>query len=53
MASQKKLIRRTDEIVEPTTPEPERLRELFQMIIQRVRQHPEFMKLPELNFGCA
>ena len=49
----KKLIRWTDEIVQPTTTEAERLRELFQMIVNMVREHPDFKRLPELNFGCA
>jgi hypothetical protein len=49
----KKMIRWTDEIVQPTTPEADRLRELFQIIVNMVHEHPEFMQLPELNFGCA
>lgn len=45
-------IRWTDDIVQPTTPRADRLRELFQLIIQIVREHPDYQQLPEVNFGC-
>lgn len=45
-------IRWTDDIVQPTTPEADRLRDLFRLIIQMVQEHPGYQQLPEVKFGC-
>ena len=45
-------IRWTDNIVQPTTPKADRLRELFRLIIQMVQEHPGYQGLPEVKFGC-
>ena len=45
-------IRWTANIVQPTTPKADQLRELFRMIIQMVEEHPGYQQLPEVNFGC-
>jgi hypothetical protein len=45
-------IRWTDNIVQPTTRRADQLRELFQLMIQMVREHPGYQQLPEVNFGC-
>jgi hypothetical protein len=45
-------IRWTDNIVQPTTPKADRLRELFQLIIQMVEEDPGYQQLPEVKFGC-
>ena len=45
-------IRWTDDIVQPTTPKADRLRELFRLIIQMVYEHPGYQGLPEVKFGC-
>ena len=45
-------IRWTDNIVQPTTPNADRLRELFRLIIQMVQEHPGYQGLPEVKFGC-
>jgi hypothetical protein len=45
-------IRWTDDIVQPTTVKADRLRKLFQLIIQMVREHPDYRQLPKVNFGC-
>ena len=45
-------IRWTDDIVQPTTPKADQLRELFRLIIQMVREDPGYQQLPEVNFGC-
>jgi len=42
----------TDDIVQPTTPKADQLRELFRLIIQMVREDPGFQQLPEVKFGC-
>ncbi len=45
-------IRWTDDIVQPTMLEADRLRELFQLIIQMVQGYPGYQQLPELKFRC-
>jgi len=45
-------IRWTDNMVQPTTPKADRLRELFRLIIQMVQEHPGYQQLPQVNFGC-
>ena len=45
-------IRWTDNIVKPTTAKADRLRELFQLIIQMVQEHPGYQQLPDVKFGC-
>ena len=45
-------VRWTDNIVQPTTAKADRLRELFRLIIQMVREDPGYQQLPEVNFGC-
>lgn len=45
-------IRWTDDMVQPTTPEADRLRELFRLIIQMVHEQPGYQGLPEVKFGC-
>lgn len=45
-------IRWTDNIVQPTTPKADQLRELFQLIIQMVQEYPDYQQLPEVKFGC-
>lgn len=45
-------IRWTDNIVQPTTPKADQLRELFRLIIQMVQEDPGYQQLPEVNFGC-
>jgi hypothetical protein len=42
-----------DDITQPTAPEADRLRELFEMIVKMIDEHPDFKKLPKLPFGCA
>lgn len=42
-----------DNIVQPTTGKADRLRELFQFIIQMVRERPEYQELPDVKFGCV
>lgn len=42
-----------DNIVEPTTPEAERLRELATLIINVIDQQQAVRQLPELQAGCA
>ena len=46
------LIRWTDDIVQPTTEKADRLRELFQLMVEKVLEHPDYQQLPEVNFGC-
>jgi hypothetical protein len=45
-------IRWTDNMVQPTTPKADQLRELFRLIIQIVQADPGYQRLPEVNFGC-
>ena len=45
-------IRWTDNIVQPTTPKADQLRELFRLIIQMVQENPGYQQLPEVKFGC-
>jgi hypothetical protein len=45
-------IRWTDNLVQPTTVEADHLRELFQLMVQMVYEHPGYQQLPEVNFGC-
>jgi len=45
-------IRWTDNIVQPTTPKADRLRELFRLIMQMVHEHPGYQQLPDVKFGC-
>lgn len=45
-------IRWTDNMVQPTTAKADRLRELFQLIIQMVQEDPGYQQLPEVEFGC-
>jgi len=45
-------IRWTDDMVQPTNAKTDRLRELFQLIIQMVHEDPGYQQLPEVNFGC-
>ncbi|MCJ7621112.1 MAG: hypothetical protein MUP64_12940, partial [Anaerolineae bacterium] len=42
----------TDEIVEPTSPEAEALRELIQLLMQVVESHPDIQGLPPSNILC-
>jgi len=42
-----------DNIVQPTSEKADRLRELFNMIIGMVETHPNYIQLPEVNFGCV
>jgi hypothetical protein len=42
-----------DEIVEPTTPEADRLRELIRIILRIVQTHPDIEKLPESRLMCV
>ncbi len=43
----------TDEIIKPTAPEADRLRELLKMIIQMISENPDGIELPKLKFLCA
>ena len=45
-------IRWTDDMVQPTTRNADRLRELFRLIIQMVQEHPGYQGLPDVRFGC-
>jgi len=45
-------IRWTDIIVQPTTTKADQLRELFRLIIQMVHEHPGYLQLPKVKFGC-
>ena len=45
-------IRWTDNMIQPTIPKADQLRELFRLIIQIVQEHPGYLQLPEVNFGC-
>lgn len=45
-------IRWTDDMVQPTTPKADRLRELFRLIIQMIQEFPGYQGLPEVKFGC-
>ena len=45
-------IRWTDDIVQPTTSKADRLRELFQLIIHMVHEHPGYQQLPDVKFVC-
>ena len=42
----------TDEIVEPTSPEADALRELIQLLLQVIESHPEIQRLPQSNILC-
>ena len=42
----------TDEIVEPTSPEADALRELIQLLLQVVESHPDIQRLPPSNILC-
>ncbi len=42
-----------DEIIDPTTRKADNLRELFQLIIQMIQEHPAYKKLPERAAGCV
>jgi hypothetical protein len=42
-----------DEITEPTTPEAERLRSLFGLIIDMIQESPDYKQLPEPKAGCV
>jgi len=42
-----------DEIFAPTTPKADHLRELFQLILKMIEEHPDYKKLPERKAGCA
>ena len=42
-----------DNIVQPTSEKADRLRELFNMIIGMIEAHPNYIQLPEVNFGCV
>jgi hypothetical protein len=42
-----------DEIVEPSSPEADNLRDLFKMIEAMIWASPEYQQLPERNGGCA
>ena len=42
----------TDEIVEPTSPEADALRELIQLLLQVIESHPEIQRLPPSNILC-
>lgn len=41
-----------DEIVEPTSPEADALRELIQLLLQVIESHPEIQRLPQSNILC-
>ena len=45
-------IRWTDNIVQPTTPKADQLRELLRLMIQMVENDSGYQQLPEVNFGC-
>jgi hypothetical protein len=45
-------IRWLDDLVEPTTPKADRLREWFDMIINMIYDHSAYQQLPKVNFGC-
>jgi hypothetical protein len=36
----------------PTTPEADRLRDLFSMVLGFIHEHPEFKRLPRPSVGC-
>ncbi len=42
-----------DEIVQPSTPADDRLRELFQLNIRLIQAQPDIRQLPPRPFGCA
>ncbi len=42
-----------DEIIDPTTHKADNLRELFQLIINMIQEHPAYKKLPERQAGCV
>jgi hypothetical protein len=41
-----------DGIVQPTTPEADRLRELFQLIVSLIQAQPDILQLPPRPFAC-
>jgi hypothetical protein len=43
----------TDDILEPTTQEADRLRQLFQMIIALIEEYPDIKELPVPAVGCV
>lgn len=43
----------TDEIVDPNTPEADKLRQLVKLMERIIAAQPEMKKLRELNVGCA
>lgn len=42
-----------DEITDPNTLEADQLRDLFQLIMKMIQEHPNFQKLPERKEGCV
>ena len=42
----------TDEIVEPTSPEAESLRDLIQLLLQIIEDHPDIQRMPKSNILC-
>lgn len=47
-----KTVEWTDNIVEPTTQEAERLRQLFRMIVRMLAEHPDVKRLPVPTVAC-